>query len=407
MSVAGEQGQASGAPLKGSWEDLLLQAEALAAREDDGAIPILQKLVNRLSALPAAQRMAADGRLEKVLLNAAVDLQDYLTLRDRYAEALAVNRQVAALLTGTVRLAFDYQAAALQIQSGAVQEGLDALLAMAEDGEIDRWGDALFAALQQHELAAAERAVRGAEAWVNRQHAGKLDSEEAKRDQAYVAFLKARLVVDQAQAEPGKTGAGKTGAGKVAEGLAWFEHAAMLDPFYRKNPQYLYTQLIDAGAYAEAQALIRRDQQNPIRAAFWLGLAYYRSGQFAEAERQWQRAIQQPLPEDGPVDYLELVLARYYLGDHDGVGLASVLRAIKDDPNHWGLFYLAGLGWAMRNDMVTARADMHVAQSRRKMRGEGVKLSQHWWRFCTELLDTSKLEQLTEFFEDAQVQRPT
>ena len=82
-----------------------------------------------------------------------------------------------------------------------------------------------------------------------------------------------------------------------------------------------------------------------------------------------------------------LYLSHYYLGDHDGVGLASVLRAINDNPDFWGLFYLAGLGWAMRNDMVTARSDMELALIRRKSLAEGRLLARTWWQFCADLLD--------------------
>ena len=190
-----------------------------------------------------------------------------------------------------------------------------------------------------------------------------------------------------------------------AEAMAWYQFAAALDPFYRQNPQYFYTHLVDVGAYAEAQTLIRTDKQGPIRADFWQGLIYQRQGRPEEAQHAWQKAIKTELPDDGDVDYLELVLSHYYLGDHEGIGLASVLRAINENPGFWGLFYLAGLGWAMRNDMVTARSDMELALIRRKSLAEGRLLARNWWQFCADLLDESKQAQLAEYFEDAQVQR--
>ena len=49
--------------IKGSWEDLLLQAEELAARQDDAAIPIYRKIIDRVSRLPTAQRMAGEFRV--------------------------------------------------------------------------------------------------------------------------------------------------------------------------------------------------------------------------------------------------------------------------------------------------------------------------------------------------------
>ena len=216
-----------------------------------------------------------------------------------------------------------------------------------------------------------------------------LNTEEAKRDQAFVAYLKARQ---------------HAALNQPAEAMAWYQFAAAQDPFYRQNPQYLYTHLVDVGADADAQTLIRTDKQGAIRANFWQGLIYQRQGRPDDAQHAWQKAVKTELPDDGGVDYLELVLSHYYMGDHDGIGLASVLRAINENPGFWGLFYLAGLGWAMRNDMVTARSDMELALIRRKSLAEGRLLAHNWWQFCADLLDESKQTQLTEYFEDARVE---
>ena len=376
--------------IKGSWEDLLLQAQQRAAKQDDGAIDIYRKLTDRLSRLPANQRQAADGRLQQVMRQAAVDLQYYLSYRDRYDEALAVNEKIRILLDEQDHKTFVRHAAALRLQGGDVDQGLADLRAIAATSdELDPWGDALFAALDKRRYADAEEAVQSADAWVNRHHRDALNTEEAKRDQAFVAYLKARQ---------------HAALNQPAEAMAWYQFAAAQDPFYRQNPQYLYTHLVDVGAHAEAQTLIRTDKQGPIRANFWQGLIYQRQGRPEEAQHAWQKAVKTELPDDGNVDYLELVLSHYYLGDHDGIGLASVLRAINENPGFWGIFYLAGLGWAMRNDMVTARSDMELALIRRKSLAEGRLLARNWWQFCADLLDESKQTQLTEYFEGAQVQ---
>lgn len=373
--------------IKGSWEDLLLQAQQMAARQDDGCIALYHKLVDRLSRLPAAQRLAADGRLQDVMRQAAIDLQYYLTYRDRSAQALAVNEQVRPLLTPAEQRVFARHAAAIRMQGGEVDQALVELRDLAE-GELDPWGDALFASLDKRRFADADLAIQGAEAYVNGTHQGNLASGEAKRDAAFVAYLRARL-------------AAAHGEGRQA--LAWFQHAAVLDPFYRTSPQYLYTHLVDVGAFTEAETLIRTDGEGPIRAAFWQGIIHLRSGRHAEAQAAWRRAVETKLPAEGNVDYLELVLSRFYLGDHDGVGLASVLRALDEDPGFWGLFYLAGLGWAMRGDMLAARSNMHLALIRRKSLAEGRKIARTWWPFCAELLDDEKQAQLREYFDDAQI----
>jgi hypothetical protein len=377
--------------IKGSWEELLLQAQQLAAKQDDAAIPLYEKLADRLSRLPPHQRQAGEGRLQTVMRQAAIDLQYYLTFRDRYDEALAVHERIRILLREAEQKVFVRHAAAIRLQGGDIDGGLADLQAIATiSDELDPWGDVLFAALDKQRTTDAQAAIQSAEAWVNRRHREALNTEEAKRDQAFVAYLKARAAAAQ---------------GNGPEALAWQQFAAAQDPFYRHNPQYVYTHLVDTGAFNEAQTLLRTDREGPIRAGFWQGLIYYRQGRAAEAEQAWRKAAATELPENGNVDYLELVLSHYYLGDHDGVGLASVLRAINEDPGFWGLFYLAGLGWAMRNDLVTARSNMQLALVRRKSLAEGRKLSRTWWPFCRDLLDETKQAQLVEYFEDAQIQR--
>ena len=96
----------------------------------------------------------------------------------------------------------------------------------AEQAEIDEWGDLLFASLTHQRVDMAEQAVAGAEAWVNRTYQLQPDGEALQQDRAFVAYLKARLALAQ---------------GNLPESLAWFEHAMVLDKFYRNNPHYLYT----------------------------------------------------------------------------------------------------------------------------------------------------------------------
>ena len=45
-------------PIQGSWEDLLTQAQRLAADHNDDAIPLYEKLVTRLPKFSETQRQA-------------------------------------------------------------------------------------------------------------------------------------------------------------------------------------------------------------------------------------------------------------------------------------------------------------------------------------------------------------
>ena len=122
----------------------------------------------------------------------------------------------------------------------------------------------------------------------------------------------------------------------------------------------------------------------------------------------WRKVIQTTLPEEGPIDILELVLAHYYLGDAEGVGLGSVLDLLRQrESDTWLLFYLAGLGWAVRGDQVAARSNLQLAVMRRKSRAEGKVLDHSWWPFVVDLVEPAKQQTLVEFFENAQIQRRT
>ena len=304
------------------------------------------------------------------------DLQYYLCGREQYDLALAQHLATQTLLPPELLPEWEQMAAAIRLQAGQTEEALTLMRSQAEQGEIDEWGDLLFASLTYQRVDRAEQAVAGAEAWVNRTYQLQPEDEALQQDRAFVAYLKARLALAQ---------------GNLPLSLAWFEHAMVMDNFYRNNPQYLYTLLVDAGAYAEALTLIRRDEKHPVQAGFWHGVLLWRTGQRAEAERQWRKVLQIEKDATGDaqqdLDLLELTLTHYYLGDKDGSGLGRVLNATREQGAFWGWFFLAGLGWAQRGDIVAARADFHLAMLRRRSRLEGRKLARNWWRFCADLLD--------------------
>ena len=53
--------------IKGSWEAILQEAQQLASRQDDEAIPLFDKLVRRIGKMSVAQRVANDERLRAVI----------------------------------------------------------------------------------------------------------------------------------------------------------------------------------------------------------------------------------------------------------------------------------------------------------------------------------------------------
>ena len=59
---------------------------------------------------------------------------------------------------------------------------------------------------------------------------------------------------------------------------------------------------------------------------------------------------------------LEYILAHYYLGDAEGAGLGLVLNALQEETGgQWALFLLAGVGWALRDNVENARTNFFTA----------------------------------------------
>ena len=380
------------APIKGSWEELLLRAQQMIAQQNDDAIDLLNRLIDRLSALPPAQRQAGQQRLEQILQVAATNLIFYLTYRDRYDEAMAAIARIQPTVAEERRVHWQRHNAALRLQAGAVDDGLAELRALAAAGDIDDWGDFFLTALRFDRVDAAADALEQAEHALNRMVQAGLDDEEAKAQRAQIAYLRARYAL---------------ATGNIADSLAWSEYAMASDRFYANNPAFFYTHLVENGHYTEALGLIRRDQDNPVRAGFWSGLAMQRMGRSAEAERQWRQLLRAPLPEDEPVDLFEYILAHYYLGDREGRGLALALDTIREQNDAaYGLFFLAGLGWALRGDMTAAHANLRLALMRSKSTAIGQHLPRQWWPFCTDLVQPPPLDALAGYFNIAPAAAP-
>ena len=141
---------------------------------------------------------------------------------------------------------------------------------------------------------------------------------------------------------------------------------------------------------------------NPLAYCFWGGLAFYRRGEQEQAEQRWRQALRAPLPDEGTVDFLEFVMAHYYLGDKEGRGLASVLDDLRQQQDvAFGQLFLAGLGWALRNDRTAAHSNFRLAVMRSKSTASGRLLPHFWWAFCADLLPASEHDDYARYFADA------
>lgn len=375
--------------IKGSWEEKLLRGQQLIAIQNDEAIPFLQQLVDRLVQLPKAQRYAANRRLDHVLFQAITDLVFYQTYRDLYDAALA-NATLAAQLAplDEVHL-WEQHCAAILLQAGEQDAAFARLERLARAGELSQWRDLILHALRYARLDVAGRALYEAERAVNHIDASS-DEAAVRMARGQLAHMKAQVALAQ---------------GRLDESLAWAEFAMTSSELFGKNPAFFYVPLVEKCHYDAALKLISHDQHNPIRASFWGGLAAYRQGKHVQAETFWRQALRARLPEEGPVDFLELVLAHYYLGDKEGHGLAIVLDDLRHEQSGPLVqLFLAGLGWALRNDHTAAHSDLRLAVMRCKATATGRLLPRLWWTFCTDLLPATTQEEYARYFDTGATQ---
>lgn len=374
--------------IKGSWEDLLQQAQQLAGNQNDDAIPLYEKIVQRLSNLSSAQRMANNERLQQIFLQAAFQLQSYYTLRERYAEALATLDQAKALADEEGQDAIAYQQVLVLLMAERLDEAFAHLhtQATAVDADIADWGSLVMQYLRHDRLEEATRAMEEATVWVDAQEqGGELNDASVGEYRGYLADLRADLAL-------------RHQAWDEAEAL--YATAIAQNALYKQNIHLFYMRLLQHGQPARALPYIGRDQQNPIRAGFWQGVAYHRLGQQEEAESHWQKVVKLDPKQSKEPSFSELILTHYYLGDKERIGLGNVLRVIQESRRYdWQTLFLAGLGWAIQGRMDNAEANFQVAINQRRMTGQGKVLPKQVWDYCVDLLDEATKPSIAKYFD--------
>jgi tetratricopeptide (TPR) repeat protein len=369
--------------IKGSWEDLLNQAHRAAASQNDEAIALYEKVRNGLLRLPEAQRAAQDGRLQEMLEAAAANLHVYLTQRERYDNALAALDQLATIGDEESQKAWQQRRAMVLVQAGRTDQALAELRALTtgETVRLTDWGNLVMQYAKLKDFEQATAVIQEAAQWQSTHG----DVAKANEDAGYLENL--RCIVALA-------------SGRYAEGVAHFEAASRLDPYYRERPYLLYARLVFYGQLDLALPWIQRDTRHPIRSSFWHGVVLKRQGKGEVARRQWEGVIRSITPQTDNEQFIELVLSFYYLGDPEGQGLNGVLRALQSGGvQSWVLLFLAGLGWMLRGSLTNARTNFALAVSRRKAQAEGSKLSAELWQHCQDLLDAEAQAQIVDYFQ--------
>lgn len=375
-------------PIKGSWEDLHEQAQQLARNSNDDAIPIYQRIVNGLAALPPAARAAGDNRLYNLMMTTGVEMQGYLNLRDRYDESLAITNKLLTLVAETDRPQLVELKSDVLLQAGRGDEAIAILHELVESADADTgdWGRIVAAHIRNKEPEKVFAEVDAMGAWLDKEaDAGLLEGADLTEARYYQQRLKGAALLE---------------LGRFDEVEAIFNHLYPLGGADAFSPHLLYTRLVGAGVYDQALEYIYRDQARPVRAAFWRGLAYRYKGDTSRATKTWQAAMNDDLLRGDQESIVEHLLTRFYLGDPQGEGVEMMLRAQREQTRiSWMIFLLTGLGWIVRGDDNAAHSNFRLAVAQVKSMGEGKVLPRQYWRFVKDLTPADRLAQYTQYFD--------
>lgn len=375
-------------PIKGSWEEKLIRGQQLIAVQNDDGAAILAELIERLADLPKTQRLAANRRLEQILVAAINDLIPYLTYREQYDRAVGYTLVAERLAPSHERLVWQFHRSAILITAEQFDECFKLTQTIAHGDAIRQWCFFTLEATRHSRIDIAERVCTELEQATNRTRATQVTPGELRLLNSAYGYAKAVTAMAQAN---------------LPDAKAWMQFSLANDDLQDHHDlARFYTHLIEQGHLAEALDWIHHDLDHPSRAHFWRGFVEHRLDRHTEARKHWKQAaaVAQLRSDDSErIDGTELILALYYLGDKDGAGLGIVLNTMNGEgaiaPAQ---FYLAGLGWAIREDNRAAHSNFQLAYIRSKSLAMGKALPTIWWRFCQDLIPEATLPDYAHYF---------
>lgn len=376
------------APLKGSWEAQLAEAEQMARNFNDACLPIFDKIYTRLGKMPKARRMAADKRLQQIFLRASDDYQGYLLMREEYDKALEIIERMEEELGDEEALNWKLHSVLALHQAGRDDEVLERMRPQPDlpvEEALDAWGSFATLLIAIGRLNEAEAALDHATALVEEL----IEEEEMHRIEiGYLAMQRAELALRRQAWE---------------ESVSWFNEAISWHDDYYARIRVIYQPMAVEGPPELALDLIREDMNTGMGRFFWRGVAHLRAGEEEKARQDWKKALPiEPDADETPPIY-ETVLASYYLGDPNRAGLSAVLQTLQEqDPENWGLMVLAGLGWAIHGNMTNAHSNLEIAMLLRRMSRPGGKyLPGEIWPHFRLLLAPEQLREFVQYFDVA------
>lgn len=381
-------------PVKGSWEDLLLQAEQHSANFNDAAIPLYRRVVDGLAKLSPAARNAGNQRLFKLFMRAALDLQGFYNIRGRYDDALAVFDLIRTVATDEEDLRMsDVMTAQINLMAGEFDKAIAFYRGRAEadDAEFMDWQSVLWAYVNEGRAAEAlellplvEQSAQTAAAKHTESGDAAQNADETGNPLAFNLAMSALVKLE---------------AGLTDDALADYDTLIDMGAQYAGNAYTAYTRLAQQGHYEDALRFVDRDRGRPVRAAFWRGLILRRMGEPTRAREAFTAAANREALKQDQRSIVEQLLAQFFLGDPEAEALETILGVLREQKSvDWLTLLLAALGWTVRGDFNAAQSNLRIAATHIQWHADGRALPRFYWFIAQELVPAEHHELLRPYF---------
>ncbi|MBV7329116.1 hypothetical protein KFU94_12845 [Chloroflexi bacterium TSY] len=377
------------APIKGSWEEMIQRAHSLMATRDEEALEIFNKLIKRLTKMSQSQLTDQNNRLHNILTQSIGGAQSFLTVLERYDEAVDLFEQVRETVESDVRRSIDTQRARILLMADRWEDAAAQFraLADADDGNPNDLNALFQIYIENDNFDQAEETIEELIQQLNESQDALSVATEPTETEAYRHYLRGRLALQR---------------GKIQETLEHYQKSMELSSRYAEDTSIFYIELIHRDYSAEALTLIEHDRHNPQRRLFWEGLAQYRLGNPSAAESLWIECTELEPPEGDQGSPVELIMAFYYLGDKERHGLELLLRTLREsEGSHWMIHYLLGMGWALHGNRTNATANLESAVNLRRASAEGRLLPHYIRTFMPDLVTDDIFAEVEPFIEKA------
>ena len=422
--------------LKGSWEALHSEALTLSRQGNDQALGKYNYLIERLTRLPEARRMAQEFRLQTILEQSVIGLQSHYARRNRLDEIATVDDGIFGRLGAEAQSLWRENQARAYWWQGRREDAVEILRVESDELPFDvdlRW--LLFSILidddKIDEADGVRRSLRAelqrlfrlqglpeslvddvdVQMQVKELLEGKGEPDVVSLQFGFMHFLRANVEMEK---------------GRWQEAVDAFGLAARVSEAYSERWHLLYRPLVLNNQSRLAQRALNREK-SPVAQGFWRGLSGFYAGDRQGAMTEWRRVAQNSLDKVTPASIGDWILSHYYLdaprlsqqsggekaasqgpdgggqgslADDGRQGLQAALNLLgqpetRQDPLVLGL---AALGWGMAGNKEHLHRNLRHALEFLRATFQDNKLSIFTWYFFRDLLSPADFAEVEQYF---------